>query len=196
MFQFFKTTALGGVIFLIPVIILVVVFAKSHELVSEVASPVLAIVPAKNVFGIALVDLFTLALGVLICFLAGLAANSPVADKLVAGLESIFLSKIPGYDLEKTKMTAQMRLDEERESNPVLVRFDDQWQIGFAMDNIAGGKVAVYLPGAPDPWNGSVSIVTEDRITHLDSKLTATMGIFKKLGNGAGDQLQTCMEKS
>jgi uncharacterized membrane protein len=196
MFQFIKTTALGGILFLIPVIILVAVFTQAHQLVSKIAAPVLAIMPVERVFGIVVLNLLILTLGVLICFLAGLAAKSPVAVRLVASLESKFLSKVPAYDVEKTKLASRMRFEEGTETQPVLVRFDDQWQIGFEVDNIAGGKVAVFLPGAPDPWSGSVSIVTDDRITRLDSTLAATLGIFKHLGKGASDQLQTCMKKS
>ena len=47
--------------------------------------------------------------------------------------------------------------------------------------------MAVYLPGSPDPWSGTISIVTEDRIARLDSDLEATLNIFKNLGKGAGD---------
>jgi len=195
MFQFFKTTALGGILFLIPVIILIVILAKAHELVSKLAAPALTIVPVESVFGIAVVNLVTLAVGVLICFLAGLAAKTPVAGRFVAALESKFLSKVPAYDVEKTKLAAQLRFEEAEKSQPVLVRFDDQWQIGFEIDNIAGGEVAVYLPGAPDPWSGTVSIVTDDRISRLDSTRTATLRIFKNLGKGAGDLLQTHLEK-
>jgi uncharacterized membrane protein len=89
-----------------------------------------------------------------------------------------------------------LRFKEAGEAPTVLVRFDDQWQIGFEADRVAGGKVAVYLPGSPDPWSGSISIVTEDRIARLDSDLEATLNIFKNLGKGAGDQLKKRMEKS
>ena len=196
MFQFIKTTALGGIIFLIPVIILVAVFTKGYQLVSKIVAPLLAIVPVDRIFGIVILDLLILALGVLICFLAGLAAKSYVAVRLVTSLESNFLSKIPAYDVQKTKLASRMRFEEGEETQPVLIRFDDQWQIGFEVDRVASGKVTVYLPGAPDPWSGSVSIVTEDRITHLDLKQNAALGIFKQLGKGAGDQLKESTKKS
>jgi hypothetical protein len=34
------------------------------------------------------------------------------------------------------------------------VRFDDLWQIGFEIERFEGGKVALFLPGSPDPWSG------------------------------------------
>lgn len=195
MFQFIKTTALGGILFLIPVVILLAVFTKAHQLIGKIAGPILASVPVERVVGIAVLDLLALALVLLICFLAGLAAKSPVAVRFVASLESKFLSNVPGYELAKAELNTKLRFEED-ESTTVLVRFDDQWQVGFEIERIAGGKVVVYLPGAPDPWSGAITIVTDDRITHLDSKQLATLSIFKRLGEGASAQLQTCMEKS
>ena len=189
MFQFFKTTALGGILFLVPVIILIAVFTKAHQMISKIAAPVLAIVPVERVVGIVIVDLLALALLLLICFLAGLAAKTPRAGRLVASLESDFLSHVPGYELAKIKLTTQLRFEKD-EATTVLVRFDDQWQIGFEVERIAGEKVVVYLPGAPDPWSGAVTIVTDNRIARLDSKQLATLGVFKQLGEGESAQMK------
>ena len=54
--------------------------------------------------------------------------------------------------------------DAEEVLKPVLVRFDDQFQLAFEVDRTADGLVAVYLPGSPDPRSGAVSYVTGDRI--------------------------------
>ena len=189
MFQFFKTTALGGILFLIPVVILIAVFTKAHQMISKVAAPVLAIMPVERVVGIVIVDLLALALLLLICFLAGLAAKTHRAGRLFASLESDFLSQVPGYELAKIKLTTQLRFEKD-EATTVLVRFDDQWQIGFEVERIAGGKVVVYLPGAPDPWSGAVTIVTDDRIARLGSKQLATLNVFKQLGQGASAQMK------
>ena len=195
MFQFIKTTALGGLLFLIPVIILFAVFEKAHQLVSNLTEPISAIFTVNRIFGLAIIDLLAILLVLLICFLAGLAARTAWAKRWIAALESAFLSKVPAYDLLKRKMTTQLRFEEDADFRPVVARFDDQWQIAIEVDRIAGGYVAVYLPGSPDPWSGSVSIVTEDRITRLDTSRTATVGIFKNLGKGAGEHLTKALKK-
>lgn len=194
MFELIKTTVRGGVLFLIPVIILVAVFKQAHELIGKIAGPIFANMPVERVVGIAVLDLLTLALVLLVCFLAGLAAKTRAAVRFVSSLESEFLSKIPAYDLAKTKLTSQLRFEEAEDLHPVLVRFDDQWQIGFEVERIAGGKVAIYVPGSPDPWSGAVTILTDDRVTRLDSKLTAALGIFKNLGKGASAEVQHYMQ--
>ncbi len=196
MSEFIKTTIRGGVLFLIPVIILVAVFKQAHQLIGKLAGPILANVPVERVVGTVALDLLTFALVLIVCFLAGLAAKTLAAVRFVSSLETEFLSKVPGYDLAKTKLTTKLRFEESEYLHPVLVRFDDQWQIGFEVERVAGGKVVIYVPGSPDPWSGAVTIVTDDRITRLDSKLNAALGIFKNLGNGASAEVQHYMQKS
>jgi uncharacterized membrane protein len=47
------------------------------------------------------------------------------------------------------------------------------------------GKVAVYLPGAPNPWSGSVLLTTAERVTPLPSTMLATLRTMQQLGKGA-----------
>ena len=72
----------------------------------------------------------------------------------------------------------------------VLVRFDDTWQIGFLVERISGGQVAVYIPGAPSPWTGGVFIFSEDRISPLDATSASTVSCLRKLGAGTGKLLE------
>ena len=37
---------------------------------------------------------------------------------------------------------------------PVLITLDDYEQMAFEVERTAGGKVVVYLPGAPNSWSG------------------------------------------
>jgi uncharacterized membrane protein len=72
----------------------------------------------------------------------------------------------------------------------VVVRFDDAWQIALEIERIEGGKVAVFLPGAPDPWSGSICIADEDRITPLELPIALVAKMSKRLGRGANDALR------
>ncbi len=183
MFQFIKTTALGGILFLIPVVILFAIFKKAHELVGGMAGPVYHSLPVERVAGFAILDFITIAILLLICFLAGLAAKSHSAVRWVNFLESGFLSKLPIYDVTKTKLTAGLRLEEAGgDSHSVLVRLDDQWLLGIEVERIAGGKVAVYLPGSPDPWSGCVVYMTEDRVEPLEIEFSDAVATCEQLG--------------
>ena len=73
---------------------------------------------------------------------------------------------------------------------PVLARFDDSWQIALEVERIPGGVVTIYLPGAPDPWSGSVCFVTEDRIQPLELTLPPVLRILKGIGKGSNEHLR------
>jgi len=79
---------------------------------------------------------------------------------------------------------------------PVLARFDDSWQIALEVERIPGGVVTIYLPGAPDPWSGSVCFVTEDRIQSLELTLPPVLRILKGIGKGSNEQLRIIREST
>jgi uncharacterized membrane protein len=127
---------------------------------------------------------------ILICFLAGIAAKTPYARKLVKYLEANFLEKIPAYALVKAKAETMFSREDSAESmKPVMVRFDDAWQIAFEIDRIEDDKVVLFLPGSPDPWSGAVSIVASERVTPLDITSRSVTDLMKQLGKGANEAL-------
>ena len=81
MLKFLKTTVLGGIVFLVPLVIFIVVLGKAVILVNQLATPIAATFPAQSVGGLAVVHIVALLLLVFICFLAGLAARTPAAAR-------------------------------------------------------------------------------------------------------------------
>ena len=67
----------------------------------------------------------------------------------------------------------------------VLVRFDDNAQIGFEVERTGDGSVVVYLPGAPYPWSGSVAYFIEDRVKKLNLSVAQAIGNIRHLGRGS-----------
>jgi uncharacterized membrane protein len=190
MLKFLKTTMVGGILFLVPIIIFIAVIGKALELTKKLAAPLSVLIPLDSIGNIAMVNLLALIIVLLICFLAGLAAKSTLARKSIGNLESRVLSKIPVYGLLKSKIDAIVQPEKAEGMKPVLARFDDSWQIAFEVERIQEGGVAIYLPGAPDPWSGSVCFVTEDRIQPLELTLLPVLRILKGLGKGSNDQLR------
>ena len=195
MLKFLKTTMVGGILFLVPIIIFIAVIGKALELTKKLAAPLSVLIPLDSIGNIAMVNLLALIIVLLICFLAGLAAKSTLARKSIGNLESRVLSKIPVYGLLKSKIDAIVQPEKAEGMKPVLARFDDSWQIAFEVERIQGGVVGIYLPGAPDPWSGSVCFVTEDRIQPLELTLLPVLRTLKSLGKGSNDQLREYLKK-
>ena len=193
MYNFLKTTILGGVLFLVPVVVLIAIIEKALGVAQKAAVP-LADVIFRGTFlhdHAYVSDLLALGLLLVVCFLAGLAAKTSFARTSVDALEKKVLAKVPTYDSVKSKFlaTLQSQSQEGEAMRPVLARFEDSWQIAFEVERIPGGIITVYVPGAPDPWSGSVCFMTEDRIQAIDPAMSPVMKTLKDLGKGSNEQL-------
>jgi len=190
MIRFFKTTILGGILFLVPIVIFFTIIGKALDLSSLIAVPLTKRLFVDSVGGFAVVHVLAAALLITICFIAGLAAKTTVAKKLVTVLEKNVLEKIPAYELLKAKTQSVLTPEEIKTLRPAITSFDDSWQLAFEIERLADGKVVVFLHGSPDPWSGSVCVVTADRVTMLDVPVPAAVNWMKRLGRGATDILQ------
>jgi len=194
MVKFLKTTMIGGIVFMVPIIIFIAIIGKAIKLTNKLAAPVSALIPVDAIGNIPVADLLALVIILLICFLAGLAAKSTLARKSLSNLESRVFSKIPVYGFVKSKVDAIVQPEKAEGMKPVLAQFDDYWQIAFEVERIPGETVTIFLPGAPDPWSGSVCYVTEDRIQPLELTLPPVLRTLRHLGKGSNEQLRAYLK--
>jgi len=190
MTRFIKTTILGGILFLVPIVIFLAVIGKALELSNLIAGPLAERLFVESVGGFAVVQVLAVVILIAVCFVAGLAARTTTAKKVVTALETNVLDKIPAYELLKAKTQSVLSPDEMQSLRPALTRFDDSWQLVFEIERLVDDKVLVFLPGSPDPWSGSVCIVTDDRVSPLDMTVKAAADLMKRLGRGATDTIQ------
>jgi uncharacterized membrane protein len=190
MLKLIRTTIIGGIIFLVPIAIFVAVIGKGLEITGAIAKPLARILPVDMIGGFAAAQVLAIALLLLICFLAGLLARLALARRVVSALEANMLSRLPAYTLLKTKTQTMVSPDDIEGMSVVVVRFDDSWQFGFEIERMEGGKVALFLPGSPDPWSGSVCLAEEERVTPLDLPVAVVTNMVRRLGRGANEALR------
>ena len=90
-----RTTLIGGVVFLIPLVMAVVVIGKAFQILKVVATPVDKLIPIESVAGVALVEVLTVAIMLLCCLLAGLIARGSWGRNVAAKLDSVLLHLVP-----------------------------------------------------------------------------------------------------
>ena len=136
--------------------------------------------------GIALVNILAALTIVLVCFLAGMVAQSARGKRIFQTLETVLLEGIPGYAFVKGITDGVVSSDKAAEGFlPVLAKFDDSVKLGFAVEQLEKGKVVIYLPGAPNPWSGSVVYMDKSRITRIDATAPELLRVMRKLGRGS-----------
>jgi uncharacterized membrane protein len=189
--DFIKATVIGGVFFLIPLAVVVVVVGKLVHVMKGVAGTLAPLLPVDTHIGALVLNLLAVLVILGFCFLAGLAAQRAHAKKIVAKLETTLLAALPGYAFVKGFGDNLRRSDEISESFiPVAVHFDDYSQLAFEIEREPNGNVAVYLPSAPNPWSGTVVYVTPERVIRLSMTLNEALKNIRMLGKGSAAILE------
>lgn len=184
-----RTTVIGGVVFLIPVIIVVAIFGRAFRFMMKVIAPLEKAIPLGSVAGVAVINILAIIALFVLCFLAGLVAKSNVARKAVSKLEGGLLMAIPGYNFIKAVTGSLGGEEGEEHMIPVFVRFDDLAQVAFEVERAEDGQVVVYLPGAPNATSGSVILMEPDRVTRIEASVAKTMRSMRSLGKGSAELL-------
>ena len=183
--KFMRTSLVGGILFLLPIVVLAIIAGKALAIARKIVGPLAAHLPEDSVFGLDMPKLLAIGLLVLFCFLAGVFARTRLAQKGVSWLETTVLSNLPGYEFIKN-LSGNLLGDENKKAYPVvLARSEDCWQLAFLIERLDGGHVTVFVPGAPSPQSGSVYFMTEDRIRLLDIPSPAATKCLKRYGLGS-----------
>jgi uncharacterized membrane protein len=151
-FKFVRVTLTGGILFLVPVIVILAVIDKALVMANKIVSPLAKHSP----IGFATPKLLAGVLLIVICFLAGIFARAAVAKKFTGWLETTLLSMLPGYEFLKGIGENVLGAESALSHNVVLAWIEDSWQLGFLVERLEGGHLAVFIPGAPNPHSGSV----------------------------------------
>src|SRR5580698_7634925 len=183
--QFVQTTIIGGVFFLAPIVVLIVILAKAFDFAKKGLNAVFVHFPAASDLSAGAATALSVVIIALVCFLAGLIAHTVVAQRVVGALESSLLSKIPGYDYLKQESASALGVAEIAELPVVFVPMEGGWQLGVQTEALSNGLVSIFVPGAPNPHSGSVFFFASDLVRPAGIKLAAGLGCLRRCGAGA-----------
>lgn len=186
--KFLKTTVIGGLIFLIPVVVLVMAVGKALNVMKAVAEPVARFLPIDSLGGVAIVNIIAAIIVLLISFLAGLLALTRPARKFAGSVEKAVLQKIPGYTLIKG-VTDKLTSPDTVGIHSVLVSIGNSSRVSIEIERVSKNRVVVYVPSSPNPWTGDVHIVSADQVERLDCPITAVIDHVEQLGGGSSKYL-------
>jgi len=191
MLKFIKTTIIGGLLFLIPFIVLVIILTKVYDLSLVVAKPMGDVIPLDQIGGVGLADILVVLMIGLVCFSAGVLAKGKYMKKLQSSIESNILMKIPGYQIVNTFIDGINKTEEASANfNPIIVAFDDYEMLCFEIEKVSNNKTVVYQPGAPTPWSGAVLYIENARIKHLNISVQDALRNIQSLGLGTNELMK------
>ncbi|MET3025120.1 DUF502 domain-containing protein [Flavobacterium sp. UW10123] len=185
-----KATFLGGLVFLVPLIVLLIVLEKGYGIIQKTTLPLVSTLPNVSVLGLAIQELIGILIIVLICLVAGLLAKTANAKKLVERLEDGILSFVPGYSFMKNMNENILGLESKDDLKVILVPTDAGLQFAFLIEQVSDEKFTVFIPDAPNPWSGSVVFVDKKDITEIDITQKQALACIRKLGYGSKELLK------
>lgn len=134
-----KTTAIGGIFFLLPLIVVGALVGQVVKIVWTVAVQVAGVLPAHSWTGYLLVVALSVGLLVLGCFLAGFLARRRLARRFNESLEKYVLMLVPRYAIIKEQLTGNIGGNQYRNTLiPVLVQFPGYQRVGFEVERGEG----------------------------------------------------------
>lgn len=182
--NFIRATIAGGVLFLIPMIVLIAVVSKAINLLQHVARPLAERFPFTQVAGVGVITLISILLLLLLCFLAGLLMRTPSAKKMKSWIESNLLVYIPGYSYLQALSTDRLSNENTANWRPATILVDDNEVICFVIDETEH-YCSVFLPSAPVPSSGSVCVREKRLVRYLPINVSQASALIRKFGKGS-----------
>jgi uncharacterized membrane protein len=186
---FLKATIVGGLLFLLPVALILLVLRHAMRVANQVAQPISTLLP-DALFSAVLATVLAVLLLVLVSFLAGLLARTHIGRRLVRTFERSLLAGVPQYQLVKSMAEGLVQVENAEGVKPALISIEGGWQMGYLLEPLENGWVTVFLPQAPTPMSGNVMYMPADRVRPLDLSMVKAMAIVKRLGVGSADALR------
>jgi uncharacterized membrane protein len=182
-FGFLKTTAIGGLIFLLPLVAIGGLLGYVYNIVLAIYKPLAEYIPGGSIGVTSLMFLAAVGILVSLCFFCGLAARRAIARRFSQAIEKHLVMVFPKYAIYKDILAGNIGGDSHSPSlSPVTIKFDDCIRIGYEAGRTEQGLVIVFLPGSPDPWLGSVVMVESCRVQPLNVDFNETSAICERLG--------------
>lgn len=180
--SFLRNTITGGVLFMLPVILIIVLLVKAHEILSKIVAPIADQMP-DNILGLDGSRLIAILLMIAICFFSGLLFRSKRIRKYIGKLEDSFLSLIPGYALMKSVTADAIGDVGERDLVPVVVENDGSKKIGFLTEE-QGDYCVIFFPEPTKSDSGEVIIMPKSSVKKINAPTNKIAQSMKRFGKG------------
>jgi len=184
------TTLIGGVVFLLPLIVVLAVVGHALQIAVQAVTPLVQAVPQLRIGGIALVTVAAVLLLIALCYCAGVLARAAFGRRLSTGFEDKLTTVYPRYHVIKAMSQNLHGAIGQQLLRPVLLSFDDQQQLGYDIERLADGRAVVFVPGSPDAWSGNVLLVDPARVQPLDVDPAGMARSLQGMGRGLAALLQ------
>ena len=188
---FFKTTTLGGLFVVLPLIVVLGLLTKLVMGVHAAAESVMAKLAGKESEAAHFPILFAILIVVGISFAFGLALTSRRGQATGSWFEGKLLYRIPGYAALRAILGGLADASKEGVVKSGLLTVDPGIEcFVLVIEDHGGDYLTVYIPGSPNPGSGSVQVVRRHLVRILNVRMTDITGVLHQFGMGSAKVLK------
>ncbi len=185
MLDFMKTTVIGGLLVIVPVVVVFGLVARMIASLGSALEPIASRLPGGPIVR----DLATVALIVAICFVAGLVARTTIGAGLRRVIER-WLERIPGFALVRSLVRRVAGEEEGTRFQVALAEIEDALVPAFLIEEHEDGSYTVFVPAVPTPMAGAVYVLPRERVHPVDVPFATAIKCFTRWGEGTGELLR------
>ena len=180
--NFIKTTAVGGLLVIIPITIILFVLGQLFYALFTIVNEVLGQLPLEIDEALIGVGITVLAL-IALCFVTGLIVQTQFGVALKSWFSRNVARRIPMYNAI-ANLTKRFIGVEGLEFAPVEVAIYNSKSrvLGFLIEELPDDRCLVYVPSAPVATIGNIFIVPVEDVTYLDATTADAITVMTQWG--------------
>jgi uncharacterized membrane protein len=187
--RFIKTTITGGVLFLIPASLIIIVLGKVVSWLRPLMRPLVRTLHVDTFLELTILTALCILALAAICFLAGLIISLDKDRKVRKAVEDVVLKFLPGFEYLKV-MAGEMQGSEATSKwKAGLLADGDAWVIAFIVDEHANGLTTLFIPEAPRADSGNTKIVETASLQFHQIGMREAYLALRHYGAGVGGKL-------
>lgn len=182
-----RTTFFGGVLVIMPVVVLIVVLGWLFNFVSDLIRPITDIIIQTAQLHYIFSSIIAITLILLVCFIVGLLIRTRFGNFTYRFLEDNFLKRIPFYKIIKETVIQLFGNQKTLFSAVALVNLYGNGNLvtAFVTDEHDNGYCTVFVPSGPAPTAGFVYHVKNEFVQKVDYPMDQAMRLIISLGSGS-----------
>lgn len=166
-----RDTFFAGLLFLLPLLIVLVLVTKVWGYLTGFSARIAAIFGLKTIMGVPSETVVTTIGIILFCLLCGFLVRIALFKSFSNYIDRKLLKTIPVYGVYREM--AYQKVEKKEEILPyngvVLFINGSTKQPGFLVEKLANGNCVIFLPSGGNPKEGNVLVVDQSEIEIIDS---------------------------
>lgn len=179
--EFVKTTIVGGLVVVLPLAAALLIAVKMLAALEGAVDPLAAALP----FGTHAARLLALLIILGGCFATGLLIRTRGGRRANTWLEQRVLERLPAYSLLRNLGRQFAGEGGESAMAPALAEIEDALVPAFVVEELADGRLTVFVPAIPTPTVGAVYILPPERVHRVAVPITQLVQCVTRWGAGS-----------